>query len=229
VKLGEDNVTIKVSGKRFRMQLKKYKNLRVIAKILLTLLLVSCSAKQYPELPPSTTVGSSTESYDYIIGAGDTLSIYLWGYDDLQDTVPVRPDGQITTKLVEDLTAAGKTPSELARELETAYAEFVNNPVATVSISEFSGNRDQQVRIIGSSAEPTSVPFNVGMTLLDLLIEAGGVGEFASGNRATLIRSADGERKNYSLRIDDLVRKGDISANVELHPGDVVLIPESWF
>lgn len=189
---------------------------------------VGCSSQRYPELTDNTIPGDDG-SFGYIIGTGDTLNIYLWGYEDLQDTLPVRPDGQITTKLVEDLQAAGKTPSELARDIEQAYAEFVNNPVATVSVDGFSGGRGQQVKIIGSSTEPKSLPYTQGMTLLDLLIEAGGMSEFASGNRALLTRNIDGERKRFSLRIDDLVRKGDISANVDLRPGDVVLIPESWF
>ncbi len=194
----------------------------------LVILLVGCSTPQYSELP-ANTAAENNGKYDYIIGTGDTLNIYLWGYDDLQDKLPVRPDGQITTKLVEDLQAAGKTPSQLARDIERAYAEFVNNPVATVSVDGFTGDRGQQVKIIGSSSEPKSLPYTQGMTLLDLLIEAGGMSDFASGNRAILTRSVGSERKHFSLRIDDLIRKGDISANVELRPGDVVLIPESWF
>ncbi len=191
-------------------------------------LLAGCGTPQYPELSLNTSP-EEAGNYEYIIGTGDLLNIYLWGYEDLQDTLPVRPDGQITTKLVEDLQAAGKTPSELARDIESAYAEFVNNPVATVSLDGFTGDRGQQIKIIGSSSEPKSLPYTQGMTLLDLLIEAGGMSEFASGNRAILTRSVGSERKHFSLRIDDLIRKGDISANVELRPGDVVLIPESWF
>lgn len=187
-----------------------------------------CASNKYPPAPSSL---SSTESlsYGYIIGAGDTLNLYVWGYEDLTDSITVRPDGKITTKLVEDLTASGQTPSQLAREVERRYTDFVRQPVVTVSVDNFVGNRTQQVRIMGAGEAPKSIPYTPEMTLLDLMIEAGGLGEFANGNGAVLVRKVEGENTNFSLKIDDLLRNGDIGANVPLLPADIIIVPESRF
>ena len=168
-------------------------------------------------------------SYDYIVGEGDNLNIFVWGYDELSDTVPVRPDGQITTRLVEDLQASGKTTTQLAREIELRYSDFVKKPVVTVSVDTFVGSPSQQVKIVGASTEPKTVPYIRGMALLDVIIEVGGIAEFADGNRSTLVRKEGDENVNYSLRIDDLIRTGDVTANVPLLPGDIIIIPESRF
>lgn len=192
-----------------------------------TLALAACAGGQYP--PPPGVGQDESAPYEYIIGEGDVLNVFVWGYEDLSTSVQVRPDGRITTRLIEDLQASGKTPTELAREIEQRYVDFVNRPIVTVSVDDFVGAPSQRVKIIGASAEPKTVPFESGMTVLDLIIDVGGMGEFASGNRALLVRREDGERKNYSLRLDDLIRKGDMSANVALHPGDIVVIPETWF
>lgn len=195
-----------------------------ISAILIT---SGCVTAKYPEVPKTTE--NANENYEYDIGFGDNLNIFVWGYADLADSVQVRPDGKITTKMLEDIDAVGRTPNELARDIEAAYSEFVNAPIVSVSINEFAGNPSQQLKIVGATEEAITLPYSNGTTLLDLIIEAGGVSEFASGNRAVLVRRVDGKRENYSLRIDDLIRKGDISANIEMQPGDIVLIPEARF
>ncbi len=182
----------------------------------------------YPSAPQSLS-GDSLQDYEYTIGSGDVLNIFVWGYNELSHSVEVRPDGKVTTKLLEDMEASGKSATELARDLEERYAEFVNKPVVTIAVDGFVGSRSQQIQILNAGQEATSVPFSKDMTLLDLVIQIGGIDEFASGNRAILVRKEQGEETRYSLRLDDLVRKGDISANVPLRPGDVVLIPESRF
>ena len=190
--------------------------------------LAGCSSTQYAAAPLQLT-DEQNAAYDYIVGEGDILNIFVWGYEELSDSVPVRPDGQITTRLVEDLQASGQTTSALAREIERRYSDFVKKPVVTVSVDTFVGSPSQQVKIVGASTEPKTVPFTRGMALLDVIIEVGGIAEFADGNRSTLVRRQGGENVNYSLRIDDLIRKGDVTANVPLVPGDIIIIPETRF
>ncbi len=201
---------------------------RIWFSVLAITIMSGCVSGKYPA-PPSELEGIDPEQYEYTIGSGDVLAIFVWGYEDLSDSVPVRPDGLITTRLVEDLPASGKTTTQLAREIERKYAEFVKRPVVTVSIDSFVGSDAQQVKVIGASTQPRTVPYKSRMMLLDLMIEVGGIGEFASGNRAVLVRSIDNDVNNYSLRIDDLIRRGDITANVPLLPGDIIIIPESLF
>jgi polysaccharide export outer membrane protein len=143
--------------------------------------------------------------------------------------VPVRPDGKITTPLVEDLPAAGKTPTALARDIEVALGKFIQQPVVTVVVTGFVGQFDEQVRVIGQAARPAALPYRRDMSLLDVMIAVGGITEFASGNHASLIRTIDGKQQKYTVRLDDLVKNGDITANVPMHPGDVLVIPESFF
>jgi polysaccharide export outer membrane protein len=144
-------------------------------------------------------------------------------------SVPVRPDGKITTPLVEDLTAAGKTSTQLARDIEAALAKFIQQPVVTVVVTNFVGNYSEQIRVIGQAARPQALPYRKDMSLMDVLIAVGGVTEFASGNRASLIRTVDGKQQKYQVRLDDLIKDGDISANMTMRPGDVLVIPESFF
>ena len=169
------------------------------------------------------------QDYDYVVGPGDTVEVFLWGNEELTTNVTVRPDGKITTRLVENIEASGKTPSQLARDIETAYAEYVKNPVVSVIVNGFIGVPYQQVRVVGEAAEPLKIPFRKHMTLLDLMIEVGGLTEFADGNAAVLIRRFDGVQNSYGVRLDDLLKDGDISANISLLPGDIVIIPEAWF
>ena len=173
--------------------------------------------------------GSSSSSPLYLIGPGDTLNVFVWGDTELTTDVVVRPDGLITTPLVEDLQASGKTPTELARNLEERLSKFVKNPKVTVSVRQFVGRYTEQVRVVGQASQPQSIPYREGMTLLDVIIEVGGLTEFASGNSATVVRQMNGKTTQYRVRLDDLIRDGDISANVRMMPGDVLIIPETWF
>lgn len=166
---------------------------------------------------------------DYLIGPGDSLSIVVWRNPEVSQNVPVRPDGKITTPLVEDLQAAGKTPTELARDIEKALAKFIQQPVVTVVVSGFVGNYGEQIRVIGQAAKPQALPYRRNMSLMDVLIAVGGVTEFAAGNRASIIRTIDGKQQKLRVRLEDLIKDGDISANVYMYPGDVLVIPESFF
>jgi len=165
----------------------------------------------------------------YVIGPGDSLEIIVWGNPDISRGVVVPPDGIITAPLVEDLPATGKTSTELARDLEQELSKYIRDPVVTVVVSGFAGAFDQQIRVLGAAAEPKSLQYRKGMTLVDVMVEVGGLAEFAAGNRASILRiQEDGSRTQYSVRLDDLVREGDVSANVPVLPGDVLIIPESF-
>jgi len=180
------------------------------------------------DLPP-VGVTEAAPAPQYKIGPGDTLRIFIWGNPGLSDTVPVRPDGRISIPLLEDLEVTEKTPTELAREIEQKLGTYVQDPLVTIIVTTFVGPFTQQVRVVGAAAEPQAIPYRANMTVLDVMIEVGGLTEFAAGNSATLIRVGDNEQKQYRVRLDDLVKDGDISANVEMHPGDILIIPESFF
>jgi polysaccharide export outer membrane protein len=204
----------------------KQSRVGLAALALLTLVVAGCSSK--PELT-SATATERPAAAPYRIGAGDTLRIFVWGNPGLSDEVPVRPDGRISVPLLEDVEAAGRTPTELAREIEGELSAFVADPLVTVIVTDFVGPSTQQVRVVGQATEPQAIPYRSDMTLLDVMIAAGGLTEFAAGNRATLVRTADGQAQEYRVRLDDLLRDGDISANVAMRPGDVVIIPETFF
>ena len=158
------------------------------------------------------------------------MEVFVWGNQELTNSnVKVRPDGKITTRLVENIPASGKTPTQLARDIEEAYSQYVKHPVVSVIVDQFIGIPNQQIRVVGEAAEPKKIPYTKHMTLLDLMIEVGGLTDFAAGNKALLIRLEDGSRKSYGLRLEDLLEDGDISANLTMQPGDIVMIPESWF
>ncbi len=183
---------------------------------------VSCSS--YPEAPTA----AATPDYRYVIGPGDSLNIIVWRNPELSQTVTVRPDGRISTPLVEDVPAIGKDPTTLARELEKALSKYIRDPVVTVIVAGFSGPQSEQIRVVGEAQKPQAIPYRQRMTLLDVMIAVGGITDFADGNHAVLLRATEGN-KPYTLRIKDLVKRGDVSANVEMRPGDVVIIPQSWF
>jgi polysaccharide export outer membrane protein len=166
---------------------------------------------------------------DYLIGAGDSINIIVWRNPEVSMSVPVRPYGKITTPLVEDLPAAGKTSTQLARDIEVALAKYIQQPVVTVVVTSFVGTYEEQIRIIGQAIKPQALPYRNGMSLMDLLIAVGGVSEFASGNRAQIIRTVDGKQQRLAVRLDDLLKSGDLSANLLMRPGDVLIIPESFF
>jgi len=194
-----------------------------------TLLLHGCATE--PELPEAQAVTSEADwtSPDYKIGPLDSLQVFVWQQEDLSRDVAVRPDGRITMPLIEDLKAAGKTPSELARDIEKELEKYVRDPIVTVIVGGFAGTYDQQIRVIGEAQQPAALPYLANATVLDVMITVGGLTEFANGNAARLIRVEDGERKVYRLRLDDLVRDGDITANASILPGDVIIIPQSTF
>lgn len=178
---------------------------------------------------PTSAIDAADASPDYLIGPLDQLEIFVWRAPELSTNVTVRPDGRISTPLVEDMVASGKTPSQLADDLENSLKRYVKTPEVTVIVSNFSSTFDQQVRVLGEAQRPIALPYQAGMTVLDVMVAVGGLTEFAAGNRAVLIRGQGAERNSYRLRLDDLLRKGNISANVPMLPGDVVLIPESVF
>ncbi|PIE39137.1 MAG: sugar ABC transporter substrate-binding protein [Gammaproteobacteria bacterium] len=209
---------------QFKQIVKYYGSLAGVC--LLGLTLGACGS-QYPEATEAPS--GLADNYEYVIGPGDTMEVFVWGNPDLSNTGVVRPDGMFTTRLVENIKAAGKTSSELAREVERAYSNYVKSPVVSVIVNGFSGMPEQTVRVVGEAAVPRSIPYSKGMSLLDLMIAVGGVTEFADGNGSVLVRRFGGEQKSYSLRLDDLLKDGDISANLPLMPGDVVIISESWF
>lgn len=167
--------------------------------------------------------------HDYLIGPGDTLNIIVWRNPEISMSVPVRPDGKITTPLVEDLPASGKTSTELARNIEETLSKYLQQPVVTVVITGFVGPFSEQVRVIGEAAQPQALPYSENMSLMDVMIAVGGLTDFAAGNRARIIRNINGEQQQFRVRLDDLIRDGDISANVPVYQGDVLVIPESYF
>lgn len=179
----------------------------------------------------SATIGNTTESNapNYIIGPGDTLQIFVWRNPDVSTTVPVRPDGKISTPLVEDMQAVGKTSTHLARDLEISLGKYLKNPVATVTVTNFVGNFNEQIRVVGQAVEPQALTYREDLSLLDVMIEVGGLGEFAVGNKAKLIRRTGDGQQRHDIRLEDLLDTGDMSANIEMQPGDIVIIPESWF
>jgi len=199
------------------------------AKGILTLILgvgLLAGCNNAPSPPPGPIANPSP---DYIIGPLDTLDIFIWRNPELTQTVPVRPDGRVSVPLIEDLQAAGKTPTQLARDIEARLKKYLQEPIATVIVTSFNGPYDRQVRVVGEAAHPQAIPFREHMTLLDVMIAVGGLTQFAAGNRATLVRSVDGKEAEYGVRISDLVKNGDVSANVAMLPGDVLIIPQSWY
>lgn len=185
-----------------------------------------------PELPPTAFVASREgPGEEYVIGPLDTLQIFVWRNQELSAEVQVRPDGRITTPLVSDMPAVGKTPAMLADDLKYALGEYIKDPIVSVVVKSFSGTFSQQVRIVGATEKPASLPYRANMTLLDAMIAVGGLSEFAAGNRARLVRydKATGKQREYKVRLSDLLKNGDTSANVRLEPGDVIIIPESMF
>ena len=183
-------------------------------------------------LPPAHFVAADeAPSEQYIIGALDQLNIFVWRNTELGGKVQVRPDGMITTPLITDMVAAGKTPAQLAEDLKASLSKYIDNPQVSVMVDGFQGTFAQQVRIVGATEKPASLPYRANMTLLDAMIAVGGLSEYAAGDRARLIRHdrATGQQREYDLKIARLLRRGDTSANVALQPGDVIIIPESMF
>lgn len=205
-------------------------NVRPVAMILAVFAVAACATNQ--PAPKRDVPGGSIAAQnfpDYVIGPYDDLQIFVWRAPELSSNVSVRPDGRISTPLVEDMVAAGKSPAKLAQDIERELEDYVRTPEVTVIVSGFSSTVEQQVRVLGEAQQPAALPYQVGMTTLDVMIAVGGLTEFAAGNRAKLIRGRGDQKKTYRLRLGDLMRKGDVSADVPIQPGDVILIPESLF
>jgi len=175
-------------------------------------------------------VAENSAAYDYVLGPGDVIDVFVWRNPDLSvNGVPIRPDGKISTPLVEDLTANGLTPKQLARNIEQQLAKYIKDPFVTVTVRQFVGQLNNQIRVVGEATTPQSLPYRANLTLLDVMIKVGGLTEYAAGNRASIIRTVDGKQQQIPIRIKSLLKDGDISANVPLAPGDIIIIPESWF
>ena len=205
---------------------------KITAAMCTAALLTACSNNpllfwQKTEQPPKES--AAADEWVYRVGPGDTLNIFVWRHEDLSTTATVRPDGRFSTALIKEHIATGKTPPELATEIEELLSEFVRDPLVTVFVGGFVGEYYDQVRVIGEATSPLALPYRRGMTALDLMIATGGLTEFAAGNRTVLVRYSGGGEKEYNLRLDDLIRDGDISANVDIEPGDILIIPEAWF
>ena len=201
--------------------------IRIILGVVLVCFVVACASSGYSVADVSQA--DAVQNDEYRIGPGDALQIFVWDHQDLSIGVQVRPDGKISTHLVEDLQAAGRTPTELARNIEVVLLEYVRSPVVTVIMQGFVGEGQQQIRVVGQAVAPKALQYRQGMTVLDVMIEVGGLSEFAAGNRAKIIRKSNGERIEIRVRLDDLLNDGRIEQNVGMIPGDVLIIPESWF
>ncbi|WP_280154034.1 XrtA/PEP-CTERM system exopolysaccharide export protein [Piscinibacter sp. XHJ-5] len=186
--------------------------------------MAGCAMNRYPPAP----IEAATTDYSYKIGPLDSVNIIVWRNPELSTTVPVRPDGKISTALVSDMQAAGLTPQELSTALQSAMTKYIRDPVVSVVVNTFQGAASEQIRIIGEATRPQAIPYRQGMTLLDVMIQVGGLTDFADGNAAVLVRGKEGG-KQYSVRLKDLLKRGDISANVDVRPGDVLIVPQGWF
>jgi polysaccharide biosynthesis/export protein len=191
------------------------------------LLTTGCAMQHSHPLAPARA--DSAASTDYLVGPGDSLNIVVWRNPEVSTTVPVRPDGKFTTPLVEDIQASGKTTTQLARDIEKALSKYIQDPIVSVMVTQFSGPFSEQIRVVGQAAKPQALPYKERMTLLDVLIAVGGLTEFANGNNASILRSINGKSRQFAVRLEDLIKDGDVSANIEMRPGDVLVIPESWF
>ncbi len=208
----------------------RFANNLKVGLLLLATFLSGCSSNS--TLPSATLHPSNTaniNAYKYLIGAGDVLNIFVWRNPEVSGSFVVRPDGMITTSLVEDIKVTGKTPTELARSIEETLATYLRDPIVTVTVANFIGPFSEQIRVIGEAAQPRAINYTQHMTLLDVMIQVGGLTEFADGNDAVLIRIEEGKQKQYQVMIDQLLKDGEISANVDMLPGDIIIIPEAWF
>ncbi|MDF0489467.1 polysaccharide export protein [Sphingomonas sp. H39-1-10] len=196
------------------------------------LALNGCATGGGRQLPPAAFVATQEQpGEEYVIGPLDQLNIFVWRNPELSAKVQVRPDGRITTPLISDMPAVGKTPAMLADDMKIALSEYIKDPIVSVIVENFSGTFSQQVRIVGATAKPASIPYRANMTLLDAMIAVGGLSEYAAGNRAKLIRydRGTGKQVEYNVKLSNLLKNGDSHANVRLEPGDVIIIPESMF
>jgi len=193
------------------------------------------STPTYPpapiQAPPPVTVQPRVSGWNYLLGPGDSVNVFVWRNPEVSGSFPIRPDGKMTMNLIEDLQASGKTPTQLARDIEKALSKYIQEPIATVIVAGGIGPYNQQIRVLGEAAEPKSMGYREGMSLVDVMIAVGGLTDFADGNKAYISRiiKEDSTREQLGVRLEDLLRDGDSTANVEIRPGDVLVIPESLF
>ncbi len=193
---------------------------------IITSFLLGCSTSMKSELLPQNP---NYETSDYLIGAGDNLKIFVWRNPDLTSSVVVRPDGRISSPLIDDLAVSGFSASNVAKKIEKILSVYIKNPKVSVIVTGFNGSVSQQIRIIGNATNPRTLPYKEGMTLLDVMIAVQGLTDFADGDNAQLVRMENGKTKQYTVQLDSLIRGGDVSKNRIVYPGDTIIIPESWF
>jgi polysaccharide biosynthesis/export protein len=201
-------------------------SLRRLPVLVAAALLAACATSG---TAPSLPAAAQPAGTDYIIAPGTVLSVFVWQHPDLSSTVPVRPDGKISTPLVEDMPAAGKTPTQLARDMEEILATYIRQPTVNIIVQQAAAYFDQQIRVVGQAANPQALPYRDGMTLVDVMIAVGGLGPFAAGNRAKLVRQTLDGPVETTVRLDDLLNRGDMRQNVAVQPGDTLIIPEARF
>jgi len=207
---------------------------RYLLPVMLAGLLTACaSGPVFPPAPAKATPmpykSSGASEWLYILGPGDSVNVFVWGNPEVSGSFGIRPDGKVTMNLAEDLQASGRTPTQLAREVEKILAKYIQDPVVTVTVGGGIGPYDQQIRVLGEAAKPQSLSYREHMSLVDLMIAVGGITDFADGNRASILRVVDGKPQQYGVRLEDLLKDADLSVNVDMLPGDVLIIPESWF
>lgn len=203
---------------------------KTITLIFIMLLVSGCGFFQYQGQISEAESLAELPIYDYTIGPGDRLDIFVWRNPDVSVTgIPVRPDGRISSPLVDDVVAIGKTPTELANDIKEVLAKVIKDPFVTVTVVDFVGSYDQQIRVVGEATTPSALPYRSNMSLLDVMIAVGGLTEFAAGNKASIVRTTNGSQTKIKIRLEDLLRGGDINANVAVYPGDIIVIPESLF
>lgn len=197
--------------------------------LFLALLAIVAGCATQPDYPPAPAKSAAGAEWSYLLGPGDSVNVFVWGNPEVSGSFPIRPDGKMTMNLVEDLPASGKTPTQLAREIEKILARYIQDPIVTVIVAGGTGPYSQQIRVVGEAAKPQTLNYRENMSLIDVMITVGGITDFAAGNKASILRVTDGKAQQFTVRLEDLVKAGDISANVEMQPGDVLIIPESWF
>ena len=207
-----------------------------VGAVLAATILAGCSGTPtYPPAPifadPPVHVDPRISGWNYLLGPGDSVNVFVWRNPDVSGSFPIRPDGKMTMNLIEDLQAAGKTPTQLARDIEKALSKYIQEPIVTVIVAGGIGPYNQQIRVLGEADTPQAMAYREGMSLVDVMIAVGGLTDFADGNKAYISRIAkeDGTRVQMGVRLEDLIRDGDSTANVEIRPGDVLVIPESLF
>ncbi len=205
-----------------------HRMIKIVCFLYIVLIMQACSTSKSSE-HVVTNADNDKLTAEYIIGAGDVLKIFVWGNAELSGEIPVRPDGRITTPLVEDMVASGKTPTQLARDMEQKLKRYMKKPVVTVTVTQFVGRFTEQIRVVGEVTKPMTLPYRESITVLDVIIEVGGLTDFAAGNRATIARTVNGKSKKIQVKLDDLLEQGDLSENLHMQPGDVLFVPEAWF